>query len=57
MLDIIKEEKINSYIESETQDSYSIELYKELLKKDIDFYIKIWYTCCNRTIGKRKKRP
>ena len=36
MLDIIKEEKINSYIESETQDSYSIELYKELLKKDIE---------------------
>ncbi len=35
MVEFLKEEKINSYIEAETKDSSSIELYRELLKKDI----------------------
>lgn len=35
MLEFLKEEKINSYIETETKDSYCTELYRELLKKDI----------------------
>lgn len=36
MMGYLEEGKINSYIEAETKDSYSIELYKNLLKEDIE---------------------
>lgn len=36
MFGYLEEGKISSYIEAETTDSYSIELYKELLKEDIE---------------------
>ena len=36
MLSYLEESKINSYIEAETTDAYSIELYKQLLKEDIE---------------------
>lgn len=36
MMGYLEESKINSYIEAETKDSYSIELYKNLLKEDIE---------------------
>ncbi len=36
MLAILEESKINSYIEAETSDGYSVELYKQLLSEDIE---------------------
>lgn len=36
MLGLIKEEKINSYIENETNDASCIELYKQFLAEDIN---------------------
>ena len=36
MFGYLEDGKISSYIEAETTDSYSIELYKELLKEDIE---------------------
>ncbi len=36
MLSYLEEGKINSYIEAETKDSYSIELYRQLLREDIE---------------------
>lgn len=36
MLGYIEESKINSYIEKETSDAYSIELYKQLVAEDIN---------------------
>lgn len=36
MFGYLEEGKISSYIEAETTDSYSIELYKDLLKEDIE---------------------
>lgn len=36
MLAFIEEDKINSYIEAETNDSYSIDLYRQLLSEDIE---------------------
>lgn len=36
MLSYLEEGKINSYIEAETKDAYSIDLYKQLLKEDIE---------------------
>lgn len=36
MLSYLEESKINSYIEAETKDAYSIELYQQLLKEDIE---------------------
>ncbi len=36
MLSYLEEGKINSYIEAETKDAYSTELYKQLLKEDIE---------------------
>lgn len=35
MISYLKEDKINSYIEAETKDSYYINLYKELITDDI----------------------
>ena len=35
MLGYLEESKINSYIESETSDGYSVELYRQLLSEDI----------------------
>lgn len=35
MLAFIEEEKINSYIQEQTSDSYSIDLYRQLLSEDI----------------------
>lgn len=35
MISYLKEDKINSYIEAETKDSYCINLYKELITDDI----------------------
>ncbi len=36
MLSFLEEEKINSYIEAETQDAYAIDLYKQLLAEDLE---------------------
>lgn len=36
MLSYLEEGKINSYIEAETTDAYSMDLYKQLLKEDIE---------------------
>lgn len=36
MLSYLEENKINSYIEAETKDAYSSELYKQLLREDIE---------------------
>ncbi|MCI8760451.1 MAG: hypothetical protein HFJ34_04950 [Clostridia bacterium] len=36
MLGFVEEDKINSYIEAETNDSYSIDLYRQLLAEDIE---------------------
>lgn len=36
MVAYLEESKINSYIEAETNDAYSVELYKQLLSEDIE---------------------
>ena len=36
MLGFLEESKINAYIEAETSDGYSVELYKQLLSEDIE---------------------